>query len=99
MLEYGLRVMSDVRLSSLAGVLQNELDRNERRWVQLDVKSVRGGIEQVKQEQGRRGELLNPAGQLHTWFTRPKASSCWTQQDAESLRNDWEQLVTGDEVS
>jgi hypothetical protein len=99
MLGYGLRVMSDVRLSSLAGILQNELDQNEQRWVPHDVQPVQRGLEQINQERGRRRALLNPAERLHHWFVTPKTSPSWTRQDADNLRGGWETLVTQEEPS
>ena len=99
MLDYGLRVMSDSRLSSLAGVLQDELDRNAQRWVPLDVRPFERAAQLIRQEQCRRHELLNPAERLRHWFMPTPTRTTWTQQDAEKLRTGWEDLLTEEEPS
>lgn len=98
MLEYGLRVMSDSRLSSLMGILQDELDRNKQRWQPVDIGPVQRGADQIRQEQLRRQALLNPAEKLQLWFMPKQSDIAWTQQDAEKLRNEWENLIVEKET-
>ena len=99
MLGYGARVMTDARLSSLRGVLQDELDRNTRRWIPLDVGSVQRGIKEIEEEQARRQARLNPAESLYRWWSDPESGSSWTREDAQSLRSGWEALVSVDDPS
>ena len=89
MLAYGLRVMSDTRLASLAGVLQNELDRNKERWVQLDVSKIRNAASQIECEQRRRESLLNGFEKLQDRFLLAKSTIDWTREDAAALRDNW----------
>lgn len=99
MLDYGLRMMSDVRLTYLVSVLQDELDRNERRWVQLNVEALQNAVAQIKQEQVRRQTLLNPSDQFKAWFTPLLSNAFWTPDDAKNLRSQWEVLITDEEHS
>lgn len=99
MLDYGLRVMSDSRLRSLAGVLQDELKRNEQRWVPLDVRSLERATQLIRQEKCRRQGLLNPAERLCHWFMPAPSMVTWTDQDADKLRSRWEDLATEVELS
>ena len=99
MLEYGLRVMSDARHSSLVGILEDELDRNKQRWMPTDVRPVKRGADRIRQEQRRRQSLLNPAERLHHWFMPQQSGTPWTQQDAEKLRNEWEDLLSEEKLS
>lgn len=89
MIEYGLRVMTEARLRSLAGVLQDELDRNEKRWVPVDVGRIRCGRDLIEEEQCRRRARLNPAERLRNWMPAPPSGVSWSQEDAESLRSGW----------
>lgn len=98
MLEYGLRVMTEARLSSLAGVLQDELDRNEKRWVPVDVGRVQRGHDLIKVEQARRRARLNPAERLKNWMPAPPSGVSWSQEDAESLRSGWAVWVAQEET-
>ncbi|MGM9319290.1 hypothetical protein [Deinococcus aquaticus] len=99
MLEYGVRVMTDARLHSLRGVLQDELDRNAGRWVPQDVKAVQRGVEQIALEQRRRQSILNPAAALQRWVNAPSSKTSWTQEDADRLRMDWENVVKDEDGS
>ena len=99
MLDYGLQMMSDVRLTYLVSVLQDELDRNERRWVQLNVEALQNAVAQIKQEQVRRQTLLNPSDQFNAWFTPLLSNAFWTPDDAKNLRSQWEVLITEEEHS
>ena len=94
MLEYGLSIMSDIRLRSFAAILQDELDRNEQRWIPLNVQHVQRGADLIKEEQDRRQALLNRSECLENWFIPRKPGVVWTQREADSLRNGWEVLLT-----
>jgi hypothetical protein len=97
MLAYGVRVMTDARLHSLRGVLQDELDRNAGRWIPRDVTAAQRGAEQIDQERRRRQAALNPASRLRGWV--PTGVTEWTQDDADRLLRDWETLTTGEDES
>ncbi|GGS05681.1 hypothetical protein GCM10008960_35220 [Deinococcus sedimenti] len=99
MLEYGLRVMSDARLSSLGGVLRDELRRNGARWIPQDVKRVQRGAEQIELERRRREAALNDAAALKRWGHTSAAGAEWTQADADRLRAEWENVVSDEDES
>lgn len=99
MLEYGLRVMTEARLRSLAGVLQDELDRNGKRWVPVDVGRVQRGRDLIEEEQARRRARLNPAQRLRNWMPAAPSGVTWSQEDTESLRSGWAVWATPEETS
>ncbi|GAA5500647.1 hypothetical protein Dxin01_00371 [Deinococcus xinjiangensis] len=94
MLKYGLRVMPDSRLASFAIMLQDELNRNDRRWVPLDVTAVLAGKQQVDAERRRREALINDGDCLAAWFRPAKSTRSWTQADAKTLREEWAALLS-----
>ncbi|PTA66916.1 hypothetical protein [Deinococcus arcticus] len=99
MLEYGVRVMTDARLSSLRGVLQDELERNAGRCIPQDCGAVQRGVERIKQEQRRRQSILNSSAALRRWALAPSSATNWTQEDAERLRSGWEAVVKDEDGS